>query len=79
MTASPEQVFALRRQSHAAADAVEERQSEIGLERQYLSRHRRLAEIEPHRGPPDAAGIGDRYERAKLVEVHIIITALHEY
>jgi hypothetical protein len=52
-TALPEQVLALRRQAQAPADPVEQPDTQFGLERQDLTRGRRLAHVQPGPRPGD--------------------------
>ena len=70
LTAAPEQVFAFVRQSDAAADAIEQLHTEFGLQHLHLPGGCRLAQVEAYCGPGDAAGVGNRNEGAKLVQVH---------
>src|SRR5262245_52844273 len=55
--ALPEQILALRSQPETPADAVEEPQAELGLERENLPRRRGLAHAQPRPRAGDAAGL----------------------
>jgi hypothetical protein len=72
-----EQILALGRQAHAAADAVEERHAELGFQSADLPRRSRLREVQSRGGAPEAALLGDGDESAQLAQLHRCIPKFH--
>ncbi|HEY4819906.1 MAG TPA: hypothetical protein VIH62_03635 [Xanthobacteraceae bacterium] len=65
---------------HAAADPVEQRHAELGFERLYLPRQRRLAQMQAGSRAGDAAGVDNGRKRAQVLKVHVqLITYLHHF
>jgi hypothetical protein len=78
--AAAQQIFAFRCQLHAATDPVEQRHAELGFERLYLPRQRRLAQVQAGSRAGDAAGVDNGRERAQVLKVHAqLITYLHHF
>jgi hypothetical protein len=65
MAASSQQVFAFRRQLNAAADAVEQRHTQLRFQRQNLPGRRRLRQVQPGRRAAESAVVGNGDEGAE--------------
>ena len=73
----PKKILALRRQSEAPTDSIEQSHAEIGLERENLARCRRLAEVQTTARPSDATGVSNADERVQMAEVHVFSCRIH--
>jgi hypothetical protein len=65
-----QQILALRRQSYAAANSIEQGYSEVELEGPDLSRKSRLAHMQALGRASKPTGIDDGREGAKMAKVH---------
>ena len=65
----PAQPLARRGERHRPPG--EQRDTEVGLQRRDVLRHRRLGEAQPLRRAAERAGVGDREEGAQQMGIHI--------
>jgi len=65
-----QQLFAGRRQSHAIAQALENRHADLRFELQNLAIDRRRSDIELFGGPPDRPDAGDLVQIAQNDRMH---------
>jgi hypothetical protein len=69
--ATPKEVFAVRCQSKAAADAVEKLHAQFAFQRDNLARRGGLAQVQTIARLGNAAGVSDEYEGTQMTEIHL--------